>query len=215
MCCQDAPPPPDLTPTAEASVEVAEIARQTAMDQLQFAEDRWADQQALLDQVLSVQLPIMQQNFVNAQEDRSRYETVFQGMEDRLVSEALDYDTEARREKEAGEAIADVGTAFDAQRENAQRNLESYGIDPSQTRSQAIDADVRIAEAAAKAGAGNMARRRVEDTARGLRAEAINIGRGMPGQSMQQYQISSNTVTLHSIMPILPTLQPWRIEMLV
>ena len=195
MCCQDAPAPPDLKPQAEATMEVAELSRQTALDQLAFAQEKWASQEALLEQVLAVQVPAMQNQYQNALDDRTRYEGVFQPLEDRLVEEALDYDTQARREKEAGEAMADVGTAFDAQRENAQRQLESYGIDPSQTRAQAIDADVRIAEAAQKAGAANMARRRVENTARGLRAEAINIGRGMPGQSLAAYSGSTGTGT--------------------
>ena len=41
--------------------------------------------------------------------------------------------------------------------------------------------------AAQQAAAGNAARTRVEDTGRALRAEAINIGRGMPSQVAQSY----------------------------
>lgn len=116
MCCQDAPSPPDTRPQAEATMEVAELSRQTALDQLAFAQEKWASQEALLEQVLAVQVPAMQNQYQNALDDRTRYEGVFQPLEDRLVEEALDYDTQARREKEAGEAMADVGTAFDAQR---------------------------------------------------------------------------------------------------
>lgn len=186
MCC-DAPAPPDMSAMAEGQLEVAQLARETALEQLQFAKDKWSQQQDILDQVLSVQMPMMEDQYINAQKDRARYEQVFQPLQDKMITEAEAYNTQERRDTEATEAMADVTTAFEAQRENAQRNLESYGIDPSQTRSQAIDADVRIAEAAAQAGAGNMARRRVEQTGRVLRGDAINMGMGMPSQAAMGY----------------------------
>jgi len=166
MCCSEAPAPPDMSAQVEGQMEIAKMAQATAQEQLAFARDKWGQQQGMLDQVLAVQMPMMQDQFENARKDRSRYESVFQPLQDKAITEAESYNTMERQNKEAGEAMADVGTAFDAQRVNAQRNLESYGIDPSQTRSQAIDADVRMAEATAKAGAGNMARRRVEQTGR-------------------------------------------------
>jgi hypothetical protein len=88
---------------------------------------------------------------------------------------------------EAGRAQAEVQTALDAQRENSQANLEAYGIDPSQTRSQAMDSAARVKAAALQAGAGNNARKNVENTGRALRAEAINIGKGLPSQVAQSY----------------------------
>jgi len=186
MCC-DAPSPPDMSAMADAQMEVAQLARETALDQLAFAKDKWSQQQEMLDQVLSVQMPMMEDQYLNAQKDRERYESVFQPLQDKMITDAESYNTQERRTKEATEAMADVTTAFEAQRENAQRNLEAYGIDPSQTRSQAIDADVRIAEAAAQAGAGNMARRRVEQTGRVLRGDAINMGMGMASQAAMGY----------------------------
>lgn len=190
MCCS-APSPPDMSPMADASMETAKLARETAVEQLAFAKEKWTQQQDMLDQVLAVQMPMMNDQFINARKDRARYEQVFQGLEDKLVQDAVSYDSQARREAEAGQAVADVTTAYDAQRENASRSLQSYGIDPSQIHAQALDATMRSQEAAAQAGAANMARRNTEATGRGLRAEAINIGKGMPGQSLASYQGAS------------------------
>ena len=187
MTCCEAPSPPNLQPSADAQMAVAKIAQQTATEQLNFAKDKWGQQEDMLNKVLEVQMPMMQDQYLNAQKDRSRYEAVFQPLQDKMIEDAESYNTQERQDKEAGEAMADVTTAFDAQRQNAQRNLESYGIDPSQTRSQAIDADVRTAEAAAQAGAGNMARRRVEQTGRVLRGDVVNMGMGMPSQAAQGY----------------------------
>jgi hypothetical protein len=178
MCCGDPPPPPDLGPMAEASAEVGRMAQQTSREQLAWAREQDTMNRNTLNTVLGVQLPAMQDQFENAREDRSRWEEMFRPLEDQFVAEAQGYDTEARREREMGGAVADVGSAFDAQRRNALQRLESYGVDPSQTRNAALDIGVRTAQAAASAGAATGARNRVEDVGRALRSDAINMGRG-------------------------------------
>jgi hypothetical protein len=178
MCCQDAPPAPDLSPAAEASEEVARIQQETARQQLDWAREQDTMNRDLLDQVLDIQLPAMREQFEQAQSDRQRYETDFRPMEDRFREEAESYDTPERRMRERGSAIADVGSQFDAARRNSLQRLESYGIDPSETRSQALDIGVRTQQAVAQAMAATGANRRVEDTGRALRSDAINMGRG-------------------------------------
>lgn len=197
MCCQSPPPPPDLAGLAEGQVEIAEIQAQTAQNQLDWATDMNLQNREVLQQVLDIQLPIMQDqadimnvNAANAAEDRERYKEVFQPLEDSLIEEFQNYDTPERREQEAGKAIADVSSSFDASRRNALQRLESYGVDPSQTRSAALDVGVRTAQAASSAGAATAAKQRVGDVGRSLRAEAINIGRGYPSQVAQGYQTS-------------------------
>jgi hypothetical protein len=183
----DPPAPPDLTPSAQASEEIARINQQTAREQLQWARDQDANNRAILERVLGTQLPIMEQTFDDAQVDRARYEGVFQPIEDNLIDEFQTYDTPERMATERGRAMADVSSAFETQRKNAAARLESFGIDPSQTRSQALDIGMRTAQAAAQAGAADAATQRVENTGRALRAEAINIGRGMPSQVAASY----------------------------
>lgn len=117
-----------------------------------------------------------------AQQDRARYESIYQPLEEQLAKEAEDYATPERQEMEAGKAEADVAQQFAAARQAAQDRLESYGVDPSQTRAGALDLQTRIAEAAAQASAGNQARTQTENIGRALRSEAINVGKGYPGQ---------------------------------
>ncbi len=184
---KSAPAPPDYTPFTEAAIESAKLARQTAVDQLEFSKQRWAEQQDLLRQVLDTQLPIMRQQFENAQKDRTRYETKFQPLEDNLIKEFQSYASPERANLEAGRAQAGVTDAFQAQRANAARRLESFGVDPSQTRAAALDLGMRATQAATQAAQGNAARTRVENTGRALRAESINIGRGLPSQVAGSY----------------------------
>lgn len=181
------PTPPDLGPSAAASEEVALIQQQTALEQLAWAREQDDRNQQVLREVLDTQLPIMQETADQARRDRERYETQFQPLEDNLIQEFQNYDSPERQQLERGRAIADVNSAFDAQRRNALQRLESFGVDPSQTRSAALDMGVRTQQAAAQAAAASNAGRNVENTGRALRAEAINIGRGMPSQVAASY----------------------------
>lgn len=192
MCCSSPPPPPDLGPMSEASEEVARIQQETAREQLDWARQQDARNQDVLQQVLDIQLPDMRAQSDQANADRERYNTQFKPMEDAFVEEAQNYDTDERREREMGGAIADVSSQFDAQRRNALSRLEGYGVDPSTTRNQALDVGVRTQEAMAKVGAATGAKNRVEETGRALRSDAINMGRGalsnaagFYGQAMQ------------------------------
>lgn len=179
MCCSDPPPPPDLGPAAEASMEIARMNQQTAREQLDWAKEQDANNQQLLQSVLDIQLPAMREQFEQASSDRERYNTLFKPMEDAFVKEAQEYDTPQRRAEAQARAISDVSTQFDAQRQNALQRLERYGVDPSQTRNAALDVGVRTAQAAASAGAAGAARQQVEGQGRQMRSQAINLGRGV------------------------------------
>ncbi len=181
MCCSDPPPPPDLGPAAEASMEIARMNDQLAREQLDWAKEQDTRNQELLQSVLDIQLPAMREQFEQASSDRERYNTLFKPMEDAFVKEAQEYDTPQRRAEAQARAISDVSTQFDAQRQNALQRLERYGVDPSQTRNAALDVGVRTAQAAASAGAAGTARQQVEGTGRQLRGQAIDLGRSVLG----------------------------------
>ncbi len=178
MCCSDPPAPPDLGPMSEASAEIARINQETAREQLAWGREQDTMNRATLQQVLDVQLPAMQAQFDVAQADRKRYEEFFRPFEDEWAAEAASYDTEERRQRERGAAVADVSSAFDSSRRNALQRLESYGVDPSTTRNQALDIGVRTQKAMAQAQAATGATRRVEDIGRALKSDVINLGRG-------------------------------------
>lgn len=181
------PKPPDYTELVNAQKEVGQLNLQAQKDQLAWAKEQDQYNRGVMERVLGVQLPIMQEQYDNAVEDRKRYEETYLPIEQNLVQEFQNYNTPERMATERGRALADVNASFDAQRRNAQQRLESYGIDPSQTRGQALDVGMRTAQAAAAAGAADAATQRVENTGRALRAEAINIGKGLPSQVAASY----------------------------
>jgi len=182
-----APPPPDYSQIAASSEAAAQYQFAMGQDQLAWAKEQYANDRELLDTIVDASMRRQDLNDEFALRDRERYENIYQPLEDKLAQEAQDYDSEERQRFEMGRASADVAQQFDAAREAALSNLESFGIDPSSTRYAALDLGTRVYQAAAKAGAANMARGRVEDVGRALRSEAINVGRGYPGQIAGTY----------------------------
>ena len=180
------PPPPDYTPIIEAQTKQAEKANQLADDQLEWAKSEAVDNKAITSQIVQQSADAQKESNQAAVDDRSRYEDTFQPLEDKFMAEAKSYASPERQQEEMGKAQATVGQQFDAARAAATRNLESFGVDPSSTRAQALDVGSRMAEAAAKAGAGNTAQDQTEATGRQLEAAALNIGRQMPGQAVSE-----------------------------
>lgn len=181
------PPPPDYGPLADASRAQAEAYNRISMEQLAWSREQDAANREILKQVLDTQLPAMQNQADWAQADRQRYEDVVLPLQDSLVKDFQGYGGPDRMQFERGRAISDVNAQFDAQRRNALSRLESYGVDPSQSRNAALDINMRTAQAAAAAGAGTAASVNVEDKARALRADALNVMSGLPSQAAASY----------------------------
>lgn len=122
-----------------------------------------------------------------ASEDRSRYQTLFQPMEDKFVADAQSYDTPERRNAAAAEAGADVALATRQAGEQRQRQQMAMGVNPMSGRAINANAKAGTDGALAMAGARNLARRNVEQQGQAMQANAINLGKGMavnPGTSM-------------------------------
>lgn len=182
-----APAAPDFTALAAASEKAAEYSFKIGKDQLAWAKEQYASDKGMIDKVVNAALNRSAINDEAAAKDRARYENIYQPLEDQAAREAADYSNAERTNLEMGKAQATVAQNFEAQRNAAAANLEAYGVDPTSTRFAALDANSRIQEAAAKAGAGNNARTQTEAIGRALRSEAINVGRGYPGQVAGTY----------------------------
>ena len=195
-----APPPPDYTPIANASKEAAEISAKVAREQLAWAKEQYASDKGITDRVVDQFLDTQETNSINAAKDRARYERIYQPLEDSLAADARSYSSDERKDLEMGRAQASVSQQFDSARDNAARKLESFGVDPTSTRYAAIDMGMRAQQAATSAAAGNQAAQMVDATGRALRSEAINVGKGYPGQIAQTYNtaLASGTGAVNS-----------------
>lgn len=122
-----------------------------------------------------------------AAKDRARYQETFVPLENAMIAEAQAYDTPEARASAATEAVADVRQQAAIARAGAERRSMAMGVSPDSGRFAGETRRGATSEALASAGAGNMARRQVEETGRSLRAGAVNLGRGFainPATSM-------------------------------
>lgn len=178
-------PAPDPA-IGQAALMQAELGK----DWLGFAEKQFAignERQkgidALENKIRTQQLSTQDQANAWAKEDRQRYKSVFQPMEDRLIKEANNWDSAARQEGAAAEARADVIGAADMQRQASNRQLTGMGVNPNSGRFAGSQRAGETATALAAAGAANSARDRIRQQGISMRADAVNIGRGLPSQA--------------------------------
>lgn len=219
--CGSAPKAPNLEPQAEASMYAADKAFEISQDQLDWAKQQWSSTQELLAPILEQQVRMGNAQEQLAGEDRKRWREQFLPAEDAFIKRATEYDSLERRERDAGRAQAAVQQALDVQRANAQQRLNSFGIDPSQTRSAAIDAAQRTQAAAAAAAAGNQSRERNEAVSTALLSDVSNMGRGLPGQAAASYAGALNSgnsaagnqnTTTSTFMPALGDARGWNAQ---
>lgn len=183
----EAPPPPDYSMVSTASADAAKLQSQTSDEQLAWAKDQYAQMAPIAQQYMGTMILNQNEQTRNAINDRTRYEQTFQPAEDQIVNAAKTWNSADRSDQQAGAAMADVAKQFDQQRKQATAQLESFGVDPSQTRYGALDLGTRISQAATQAAAGTNSRLDTEKAALALAGEAANIGRGYTGQIAQGF----------------------------
>ncbi len=190
-----APPPPDLTPIANAYKEASDQSFKLGQDQLAWAKDQYAQTKGTTDKVVDTLINSQKKTDQRADEYYQRYKDIYEPAQDRYLADAENYNTAGRRDAAVSQAQAAVAQNFDAARDAATRKLESFGVNPASTRFAALDIGTRTARAAASAAAGTQAARDTDATGLALRANAINMGNGLPGQSAGSSGVSTGAGT--------------------
>ena len=157
-------------PSADPRIgEAAMLSAQTGQDYLSFMRDQakitnqWAD------------------------EDRSRYKDTFEPLEDQYIRDAEAHDSQERMGQRVSTARVDAQLMGQQAQDAAQRQQAAMGVTPNAGRSLALDQTARMQTGLMALGAGNQARREVRAEADNMRANAINLGKGMavnPGTSI-------------------------------
>lgn len=118
-----------------------------------------------------------------------RYTKTFVPIENKIAADAQGYDTPERRNAEAAQAQADVGSGIDAQRDNIGRDVMSRGGDVNSGNYTAALARAGVVGGAAQGAAGNQARKNVEAIGGAKLADAANLGRGNVSTNATQTQL--------------------------
>lgn len=192
---------PIIMASQQADAARAQAARDNAVADKQFGLQKeqfdYFKQQnerdrTALQPVIEAITANQQQNAAFSKDLQDRYKSVYQPLENQLISDANSYASPERKNLEMGRAMALVSGQMEGQRRSSIRNLESFGIDPTAARYAGLDANFRAMSGANSAAAGNIASQNVDDTARKLRSEAIAIGQAYPGNSNNASNSSVN-----------------------
>lgn len=113
----------------------------------------------------------------------------------KYISDAMNYDTPERRAAARQGAMADVDSATSAARNDALARLESYGIDPSQTRAGALDANITVNAALQKVAAAKTAEQQVEDTGHQYMTDALSAAGQLNSEQVALNNAATQTNT--------------------
>jgi len=191
--CADAPDTSGVNRAAEANAAVAKEAldffKQTYAEQTPAREAaaKLANDVAAQQLASSKQQDVISQDYWNYQKD------TFRPLETSMVKAAQEYDTPERRSAAASEAVADVGMQAEAARQAQTRQQQRMGVNPSSGKALALQGQMGLAEAAAKAGAANTARDKIETQGYARMADAANLGRGLASSQATSAQIATQT----------------------
>ena len=187
-----APKPPDTTRFSQGMESMSRQSQEWAREMWDTGQQEWGKLQEWSQQYMGKAMPAMEESFDWARQQRERFDEYVQPQMQSLFNEAEKYASKGEEDRQRAAAVQDVASASEAQRAAQQRKLESYGIDPSETRYQALDKQAGVAQAAASALAANQAGERTKQIGRDLRGQAINVGQNYLTDANQNTQIAGN-----------------------
>lgn len=190
--CKDGPDYSGMNKAAEANAEIAKEA-------LAWYKEAYAEQaplrQAAAERAMAVsdaQLASMQQNDAISRDYWDYQKNTFRPLEQGIVADAENYDTEARRDQKAGEAVATVQQQIDAAQGQQQRNMTRMGVNPNDGKFAAMSNQMGMAGALGKATAATKAREGVEVQGYARKMDAANLGRGLASSQATSAGVALN-----------------------
>lgn len=188
-------PAPDPA-IGQAAQQNAEVAREAlAFSKQQYEENKplVAKYQDLADKYVTSQSNLADKQTAIADDQWNNYKTLFQPVEQQMVSDAMGYDSQANQNKMAGMAAADVGNAYAIARKNMTQQLADQGVDVNSGKYAGSMRQLGVNQAAQSAGAQTAARQNTVDKAISLRAGAANLGRGIANTASNAYGAAVGT----------------------
>lgn len=164
-----------------------------AKDQFAEGNKRQAETDALNTKVINQQLQTQDEANQWARQDRQRTLNTFQPVEDAFVKTAQNYDTPEKQAEAAAQAKADVVANAAVQDQANARQMAAMGVNPESGRFAGIKRSTDMNTALAAAGAQNNARQIVRDKGLALKADAINMGKGLASSTAAAYGIGTNS----------------------
>lgn len=172
------------SPQSDFALSLAQQIAQVAQQQMGWASGVFSQTSDMTDQNVAQYLSLANQATGLGGNMLSQYENTFAPLQGQYAANAQDYASAPRMASEMGAAESRAMQAGNQAKANSERELQSFGIDPSSGRYQDLIRASNTADAASAAAAGEVARRNVEQTGNQRQLNAIEIGQQLPGQTI-------------------------------
>lgn len=167
------PQAPNTSANSAASSQIGQIAQNAGQNQLNWATGQVGTNSATNAGVQASLTPQVGTDVNANAAGAAQYGNTLGGLNQQLQT-AQNYGSVAGQNQAAANAQASTGAAYDAARQNNMRQLGSYGVDPSQMKSGALNLNANLAQAGAVGNAGYQAGQQRQLTGMGLVSNALN-----------------------------------------
>lgn len=181
---------PGMIASADAAKEIAGLQKETADEMLAFYKEQYADLKPMLDQLTQNEIDVSRANQTRADEYAQYERSTFRPLERGIVADAAAFDTDAKRQELAGQAVSDVNTSFSNARGQESRALQRMGLNPNSGRFAAMNSQLTLGQAATQAGSMNKARADAENIAFARKMDAAGLGRNLATNSSTAYGVA-------------------------
>lgn len=176
---------------AQASAESARLMESLGRDQMAFAKQQHAEMFPIVKDIAGRQMETMEQTAAQGKEYYDYMKETFRPVEESLVADVTEYNTEAEQERQAAAAAADIEQADTIARESESRAMARMGVNPSAGRFQSMSRRRGLQKAGMKGRAKTIARNRARDIGYARKLDVTGMGRGLPGASTAAYGTST------------------------
>jgi hypothetical protein len=174
-------PPPDYSGMEQVSRE-----------QLRFAQQQYADMLPIAQGIGNAQIAAQTQQMEQGADYYNYMQDTFRPVEQSLVSQAQNFNTDAYRQQKAAEASAAAGRAFSTARASNARSMAARGVNPNSGAARGAGTSTQLQEGIARAGGMTSARQQAEQMGYARMIDAAGLGRGLAGASAAAYAGATN-----------------------
>ena len=165
----------------------ADLSYRLGQEQLGFARQQYDEMKPLAQRVYDQQLQAQEEQMRQARDYYDYQTQTFRPLEQGLVADAQNFDTEAYRNQLAAKASQDAAQAFGLTQGMVARESERRGVNPNSGAAAGLQNQSTLNQAAMRAGGMNNARTQAENTAYARKLDVTGLGRNLAGASTAAY----------------------------
>ena len=158
-----------------------------ASEQLRFSQQQYQDMRPIVQQIAGQQMAAQDQQMQQAADYYQYQQDTFRPLEQGLVAQAQEFNTDAYRQAQAQEASAAAARAFGTARDSTARYQAARGVNPASGAARGAGLQTQLQEAAMRAQGMTGARNQAQQLGYARQLDAAGLGRGLAGASTAAY----------------------------